>query len=489
MQYGLYSSVRQFLQARYDAWAFLFNGPDMIQDAFEKSNGRPFEMFAPDNRYVFVSSADHIKELDCAPDTVLSLQAASKQMLQPKYSMHGFNWFDRRGTEGKGFIRALRTLLTNHLPTILPDLRIATSDRMKLRQIHCTVGDIYLFFTPGTSRVSIYPMIVTLVVLANSLSFFGEELAKNETFMKAALSYVEETLLIAEIVRLLPRFLAPIIGPLLGKMVSSQAIVYKALMVVAEERVQARDLGIKTKTCNDCIQWIMDTSPKQNPWSAQRVVFELMAIWFGSVHAMSTTAVFAVQDLCIHPEYISPIRKELESSEYAEFEQTARGLPLLDSFIKESARLTPVESISTRRQALKPFSLSNGTQLAVGDWACTPVKALMRAHYPQPLDFNGFRFVDPKMFNNQDMSINEAFQLHASKLTDVGNTYHVWGTGRMTCPGRFYAAVVMKLLVAQVVLNYDFELMDKGTRRCWTWRSSMLPMESTLVKFWARKRQ
>ena len=39
--------------------------------------------------------------------------------------MHGFNWFDRRGTEGVGFVRALRTLLTNNMPAILPDLRIA----------------------------------------------------------------------------------------------------------------------------------------------------------------------------------------------------------------------------------------------------------------------------------------------------------------------------------------------------------------------------
>ena len=45
-------------------------------------------------------------------------------MLQPQYTMHGFNWFDRRGTEGVGFVRALRTLLTNNLPTILPDLRV-----------------------------------------------------------------------------------------------------------------------------------------------------------------------------------------------------------------------------------------------------------------------------------------------------------------------------------------------------------------------------
>lgn len=43
-------------------------------------------------------------------------------MLQPMYTMHGFNWFDRRGTEGVGFVRALRTLLTSNLPNILPDL-------------------------------------------------------------------------------------------------------------------------------------------------------------------------------------------------------------------------------------------------------------------------------------------------------------------------------------------------------------------------------
>jgi hypothetical protein len=45
-------------------------------------------------------------------------------MLQPVYTMHGFNWFDRRGTEGIGFVRTLRTLLTNNLPRILPGLSL-----------------------------------------------------------------------------------------------------------------------------------------------------------------------------------------------------------------------------------------------------------------------------------------------------------------------------------------------------------------------------
>jgi hypothetical protein len=72
---------------RYRTWAFLFWGPEIIQDAFDKAEGKPFELSAPDNRYVFVSNPDQIKELDNAPDTVLSLQAASKQMLQPVYTM------------------------------------------------------------------------------------------------------------------------------------------------------------------------------------------------------------------------------------------------------------------------------------------------------------------------------------------------------------------------------------------------------------------
>jgi len=57
-------------------------------------------------------------------------------MLQPMYTMHGFNWFDRRGTEGVGFIRALRTLLTNNLPEILPDLSVIM--RARFNESHAT---------------------------------------------------------------------------------------------------------------------------------------------------------------------------------------------------------------------------------------------------------------------------------------------------------------------------------------------------------------
>lgn len=48
-------------------------------------------------------------------------------MIQPQYTMHNFNWLDQRGIDGTPLVRTLRSLLTNNLPQILPEVRIAVS--------------------------------------------------------------------------------------------------------------------------------------------------------------------------------------------------------------------------------------------------------------------------------------------------------------------------------------------------------------------------
>jgi hypothetical protein len=116
----------------------------------------------------------------------------------------------------------------------------------------------------------------------------------------------------------------------------------------------------------DCIQWVMESSPRSKPWTADRIVHELMALWFGAVHIVTTNICSAVHDICLHPEYLAPLRKELDSCAWEHFEQTGKGLPLLDSFLKESGRTTPTESMNSRRMALEPFKLSDGTQLNIG---------------------------------------------------------------------------------------------------------------------------
>lgn len=155
----------------------------------------------PENRYLLVSSWDHIKEIDAAPESVLSLQGAAKEILQPKHTMAGFDWLEKRGAEGAPLIRTLRTLLTNHLPDILPDIRRSMSILLdRLHESHKV--------TNGIKVSPQYPMVIQGVATSNAHAFFGEALAKNERFMKAAMDFIEHTVLIAEILRLLPGSLA-----------------------------------------------------------------------------------------------------------------------------------------------------------------------------------------------------------------------------------------------------------------------------------------
>jgi hypothetical protein len=53
-------------------------------------------------------------------------------------------------------------------------------------------------------------------------------------------------------------------------------------------------------------------------------------------------------------------------------------------------------------------------------------------------------------------------------------------------PGRYYASAVMKVILGQIIMGYDSKLVDPTAQRWWTWRSSMLPMEKTIVVFTPR---
>lgn len=53
-------------------------------------------------------------------------------------------------------------------------------------------------------------------------------------------------------------------------------------------------------------------------------------------------------------------------------------------------------------------------------------------------------------------------------------------------PGRYYAVAVMKVILGQIILNYDCDLVDLHVSRWFTWRSSMLPKGSTMVRLTPR---
>lgn len=102
-------------------------------------------------------------------------------------------------------------------------------------------------------------------------------------------------------------------------------------------------------------------------------------------------------------------------------------MPLMESFLRESGRLNPLDALSIQRKALNPYSFSgNGPHLAAGSLVAVPQEALMRDStlYAKANKFNGFRFVVSDEKNEQGETIPRA----CPKFTDVSWKYPYWGS-------------------------------------------------------------
>lgn len=475
----LYFTVRN--RKRIQGLWYLIHGPHLIDKAYEKAQGKPFRVSTPANDHLLVSSDDLIRQLIDAPLQQLSLHAVAKEILQPKHTMYGFEWQDQRGVEGTGFVRALRSLLTSNLPHFQPTLETIIRDSFS-RELGKPGAD-------GFAHVQVFPFIKKTVTEVNSFIFFGEELSKNSEFTEAALEFPQAVIFAAEFLRVTPELLRPLVAAMTTGRHRAARTLFRHLEPVVKRRMAARagrsDLGraaAETSTCRDCMQWLIDTSPRKDPWSSARMVGEIMAVWFGSVHQLAMTTAYAIQDLCIHDEYVEPLRAEL--SRHSDLRQVDK-LPLLDSFVKESIRCNNSDAVTGRRKALGPYVFRDGSRLSEGDWVCVPQRAMMRdgSRYSHADTFDGFRFARANDALRRGARPDEVPDRSPSSLTDATIEWPIWGFGNTACPGRFYASVVLKLILVHILNEWECTMPDPAAPRYRTWRSSLVPRGSTVVSF------
>ena len=119
------------------------------------------------------------------------------------------------------------------------------------------------------------------------------------------------------------------------------------------------------------------------------------------------------------------------------------------------------------RKSLKAFTFSNGTVIPRGALIFTAAQADPSIHPNLDL-FDGFRFSDleKEQQGNDPRSLTANLGGSVSgtrfKLVTTAPDYLVWGYGRHACSGRFFAALLLKLVLAHVVLRYDVKFENGG---------------------------
>lgn len=151
---------------------------------------------------------------------------------------------------------------------------------------------------------------------------------------------------------------------------------------------------------------------------------------------------YAIYSLCAHSEYVELLRTEATRKLDPKADNPFKHMVLLDAFLRESARLNPLDarklrvvsfspgapplrlSVSIQRKVMQPFVLPSGAQIPVGNLIAVPQQAVLRNGeiYHDPESFNPFRYLSAEG------------KLHhggfTTRYTDVNSAYPYWGSPR-----------------------------------------------------------
>ncbi len=163
--------------------------------------------------------------------------------------------------------------------------------------------------------------------------------------------------------------------------------------------------------------------------------------------------------------------------------EAADSLYRCDSTLRESMRLSDVSITSLFRDVLSgSVDLGGGIRIPPGVRLVFPSQSMHRdaANYKDPDRFDAFRF-SRKFEGVVKTEQGESKPQSRELITTITPSFLVFGYGRHTCPGRWWASQVLKQMIAYFILNYDFEFVGRPAKGS-VLLNTMAPPVSTRVK-------
>ena len=131
--------------------------------------------------------------------------------------------------------------------------------------------------------------------------------------------------------------------------------------------------------------------------------------------------------------------------------------------------------------------LPSGETVPQGVWVGLPAAAIHHdaAFYPEPDAYLPFRFSDEREKLQAESGGPKALEASKLAMTATSQTFLPFSHGRHVCPGRFYAAQLLKLLLAELVLRYDVRGLEERPKNV-TVSDLTVPPDGVLV--WVKRR-
>jgi len=394
-----------------------------------------------------------ISEVAAARENVLSFEEGADETLQVTYMM---------GAEIKHnpyHHHTVQTTLTRNLGRCFPQVR---------DEIVCAFDDVLALKNEDWKSFVVLPNIMRVVARTTNRLFVGLPLCRNQEFLSISIIYTVAVFKRCGILALFPSWMRPVIGPLMSPKNKALRQAMKFLGPVISERLAKEDkLGPDwPDKPNDLISWlIQDAAPadKTVPGITLRVLIVNMA----AIHTSTLALVNALFDLTTYPNHIKPMREEAERAILQDgwTKAALNNMHQVDSFLRESQRMNGSSPIALMRKvvAKEGFRFSDGTIIPFGSFLATSGRAVQHdsTNYDHPEIFDGFRFARMRDERGQGTADQGIFKSH---MVSTSPDHLAFGYGRHACPGRFFAAMELKAMLAHILIVYDVKSDTEGVR-------------------------
>ncbi|KAL6405273.1 putative cytochrome p450 protein [Ilyonectria robusta] len=314
---------------------------------------------------------------------------------------------------------------------------------------------------PEWTEVKVHERMLTLVTRVSSRAFYGSAMTGSDEWLALAYGYLGSVIGTIRQLKTFPPWLRPLVHLVSPRRKAIRKQFDEAKKIVAETIRQRREIGGGPLDSPPSLFDHLTTG--KNAQYAEHVdtqtLHQMTLIAVGNSTTVSS-AVQALYDLVENRGYIPVLMKELqEAPRDADGYLTRQALQemrLMDSLLKESFRLNGAGMTTFARASVKDVTLSDGLFVPKGTKVEIAAGAIDRDDQQWP-DANKF---DPTRHYKARQQ-----QGHEKKHTFVSTSQEDlgFGYGRHVCPGRYLTDIVDKLVLSELLLNYDMKyLPGKG---------------------------
>lgn len=345
----------------------------------------------------------------------------------------------------------------------------------------------------GWKRVPVYGNVLKIVALLSGRVFVGAPLSREPEWVKATIAY---TVILGVTVKMLwkkPWWQRRVLAPLYFRTLNGvQKKAEELLQPLLESKIYAnpseREEKIGQQTDGQVIGWLLSHTPQRgDKVDVKQLAHDQLVLSLAAIHTTSITISHLLYDLAAYPEYVAPLRQELESviadnkavggnGKLSKVELTK--LWKMDSFIKESQRINPpivgmfiatinfkkneelTSVVQMRRYLTAPLALPSGQVIPAGTYCGIDAQSTNRSvpyydacptkNAQEPFSqFDGFRYSKLRSVPGNE----NRYQFVTSSTESLN-----FGHGTHTCPGRFFASNEIKIAFAEILLRWDVRL-------------------------------